>query len=325
MLVRYVLQALMATAALLMAQAAAAQDFPGRMVRLVVPYPPGGGVDGLARPLAEQLSKKWGVPVVIENKAGASTLIGGEFVVRAPADGTTLFFTTESSITSNPYLFKKLPFDPIKDLAPITQLIGLHQMLVVHPSIPVSTVDELVAYAKANPNKLSYASYGNGSQPHLLFESLKAKTGIQMMHVPYKGIAPALLATLSGEVSATLGGAATSGEHSRAGKLKALAIGRGERLKDFPNIPTLEEAGYKDIDPLSWFGLFAPAGTPAATLHKIQADVAEVMKTPAFAEPNVFKKGYTLVASTPEEFSAFIKRDLETKGKLIKTSGTQPE
>ena len=194
-------------------------------------------MDGLARPLADRLSKRWQQTVIVENKPGASTMIGGEFVARAPADGYTLLFTSDSSITSNPFLFKSASFDPIKDLAPVTQLIDLHQMVVVHPSVLAGTMKELVAQAKEKPNTLNYGSYGNGSQPHLLFEMLRAETGAQIMQIPYRGIAPAITATIAGDVQMTLGGAATTGAHADAGRLKALAISRKERLPAYHKCP----------------------------------------------------------------------------------------
>jgi tripartite-type tricarboxylate transporter receptor subunit TctC len=290
-----------------------------------VPYPPGGGVDGLARPLAESLSRRWKQPVLVENKPGAATIIGGEFVVRAPADGYTLFFTTDSSITSNPHLYKTMPFDPINDLAPVTQLIDLHQMVVVHPSVSANTMQELVTLAKAKPDTLNYGSYGSGSQPHLLFEALKAQTGIQIAHVPYKGIAPALVAALSGEVQMTLGGAATTADHIATGKLKALAIARQERLPLYPNVPTLREAGFANIDPRPWYGLFVASTTPKPLIEKIQKDVAASLTEPEFSERHVVGKGYTNVGSTPEDFAAFIQTDLAYKGRLIQVSGAKAE
>lgn len=304
---------------------ATAAPFPDRTVRIVVPYPAGGGVDGLARALADRLSKMWNQPVIIENKSGASTIIGGEVVARSAKDGYTLYFTSDSSITSNPFLFKKLPFDPVKDLAPVTQLIDLHQMVVVNPSVSANTMQELVALAKAQPDKLTYGSYGKGSQPNLLFETVKSKAGIEILHVPFRGIAPAIQGTLQGDVLMTLGGAATTGQHIKAGKMKALAIGRKTRLTDFPDIPTLAEAGFADADPQSWFGLFAPAATPADIIVKIQRDTAAVLNEPEFKERNIDSVGYTGIGSTPEAFAAFIKSDLEYKRKMIATAGIEPE
>lgn len=322
---KIITRALIIFGLLLMPGFAVAAPYPERPVHIIVPYPPGGGVDGLARPLADRLSKLWKQTVIVENKAGASTLLGGETVARAPKDGYTLFLTSDSSITSNPFLFKKLPFDPVKDLAPVTQLIDLHQMVVVNPSVSANTMQELVSYAKKHPDKLTYGSYGRGSQPNLLFEALRAKTGAGILQVPFRGIAPAILATLKGNVQMTLGGAATTGQYIKAGKMKALAIGRAKRLKEFPNVPTLAEVGLGDINPKSWFGLFAPAGTPVAVLSKIQGAVATVFNDPEFKHRYIEAVGYTGVVSTPAEFTAFIKRDLEEKRKMIAAAGIKPE
>lgn len=305
--------------------AAHAQEFPSRPVRVVVPYPPGGGVDGMARPLADRLTKLWGHTVLVENKAGAATQIGGDFVAKAAPDGYTLLLTTDQTITSNPHLYAKMPFDSLKDLAPVTQLIDLHQMVVAHPSVTAKTMQELVALARAKPGALNYGSYGSGSQPHLLFEALKAQTGVQIAHIPYKGIAPALTASIAGEVQLTLGGAATTRGHFQAGRLTPIAIARKERLALYPDVPTLREAGYPDIDPQPWFGLFAPGQTPRALLERIRKDVAGILAEPEFREREIVGKGYTGVGSTPEEFAAFIRADFEYKGRLIRTSGAKAE
>jgi tripartite-type tricarboxylate transporter receptor subunit TctC len=301
---------------LLGSAAAQAADFPNKLVRVIVPYPPGGGVDGMARPLADRLTRLWHQPVVVDNRPGAGTIVGADFVAKSPPDGYTLLFTSDSTITSNPFLYDKMPFDPVKDLAPVTQLIDLHQMLVVHPSVSASTLPELVALAKAKPGRLNYGSYGSGSQPHLLFEALK---------VPYKGIAPALTATIAGEVQMTLGGAATTAEYFAAGKLKPLAIARPTRLDLYPNVPTLREAGYPDIDPRPWYGLFAAGGTPATVVDRIQKDVAAILVEPEFRDREVVGKGYTGVGSTPAAFAAFIADDLEYKRRLIRISGAKAE
>ncbi|HVE49054.1 MAG TPA: tripartite tricarboxylate transporter substrate binding protein [Casimicrobiaceae bacterium] len=320
-----VIRLVLAAIAIVLFGSAAAQEFPSGPVRLIVPYPPGGGVDGMARPIAERLSRIWGKPVVIDNKSGGSTIIGSDAVAKSPPDGHTLLFTSDSSITSNPHLFASLPFDPIKDLMPVTQLIDLHQMVVVHPSVSANTMQELVALAKAKPGTLNYGSYGSGSQPNLLFESLRVQTGAQIAHIPYKGIAPALAATLAGEVQMTLGGAATTSGHIASGRMKPLAIGRAQRLKQYPDIPTLREAGFPDVDPRSWFGMFAPRGTPQAVVDKIRNDVARILADPEFDAREITGKGYTSVGSTPEEFAAFVKTDLDYKGKMIKSAGIKAE
>jgi len=310
---------------LLPSTVAVAQDFPSRLVRLVVPYPAGGGVDGLARPLAERLGHMWNQSVIIENKPGASTMIGGETVARAAADGYTLFFTSDSSITSNPHLFKKMPFDPIKDLVPVTQLIDLHQMVLVHPSVSASSMTELVTLAKQKPNALNYGSYGIGSQPHLLFEMLRKETGAQIQQISYRGIAPAITATLAGEVQTTLGGISVAAGHIEAGKLKPLAISRRERLKSHPDVPTLREAGFANIDPRSWYGMFVPAGTPAAIVEKIRNDVAAVLNDADFKARFIDGLGYTGIGSAPADFGGFIHDDLDYKRNLITVTGITAE
>jgi tripartite-type tricarboxylate transporter receptor subunit TctC len=304
---------------------ALAQEFPQRLLKIVVPYPAGGGVDGMARAIADRLSKIWHQSVIVENKSGAATMIGGESVARSAPDGYTLLLTSDSSITSNPFLFNKMPYDPMQDLAPVTQLIDLHQMAVVHPAVPVKSLQELVVYAKANPRTLNYGSYGNGSQPSLLFETLKAKTGAEIMQVPFRGIAPAIVATLSNDVQMTLGGPATTGAYVNAGKLRALAVGDKDRLKSFPEVQTLAEAGFPDADPRSWFGVFAPAGTPHDTVSRISRSIAAVFKEPEFKERYVDSNGYTGIASTPEEFAVFIKDDLAYKRNMIERAGIKPE
>lgn len=320
-----VVRALALVIAAVMLAPAGAQEFPSGPVRLVVPYPPGGGVDGMARPIADRLTRLWGKPVVVDNRPGGSTIIGTEAVAKAPPDGLTLLFTSDSSITSNPHLFASLPFDPIKDLVPVTQLIDLHQMVVVHPSVSANTMQELVALAKSKPGQLNYGSYGPGSQPNLLFESLRVETGAQITQIPYKGIAPAIAATLAGEVQMTLGSAATTGAYFASGRMKPLAIGRAHRLQQFPDVPTLREAGFPDIDPRSWFGLFAPRGTPTAIVAKIRDDVVRVIADPEFAAREITGKGHTAVGSTPDEFARFVKSDLEYKGKMIRAAGIKLE
>lgn len=305
------------------AQLSFAQDFPSAAVKLVVPYPPGGGVDGLARPLAERLAALWGKAVVVDNRGGAATIIGSDFVAKAQPDGYTLLFTSDSSITSNPHLYATMPLDPMKDLVPVTQLIDLYQMVVVHPSVPVKTLKEFVAHAKVQT--MNYGSYGSASQPNLLFEALKLETGISLTHIPYRGIAPALQATLANEVQATLASPATAGPHLKAGKMKALAISAPNRSALLPEVPTLQESGYPAIGPRAWFGIFAPRGTPPAVLEKISRDIAKVMAEPAFDATQVSGKGYQRVNSLPRDFAELLAEDFRQKGRVIKQNGIKPD
>ena len=304
---------------------AAAQEFPSRVVKLVVPYAAGGGVDGLARPLAERLGRVWGQTIIVENKPGASTMIGGAEVARSSADGHTLLFTSDSSITSNPHLFKKMSYDPVKELAPVTQLIDLHQFVLLNPSVSPSTMKELVALAKEKPNKMNYGSFGNGSQPHLLFEMLRKETGARIQQVSYRGIAPAITAALAGEVQMTLGSVSVAAGHIESKKLKPLAIGRHARLSSHPDVPTLVEAGFPTIEPRSWFGLFAPAGTPPAVIEKIQKAVAEILNEPEFKARFIERTGHTGVGSAPAAFAKFIQEDLASKRDLIAAAGIVAE
>jgi tripartite-type tricarboxylate transporter receptor subunit TctC len=313
----------LAVASVALLKPAAAEQFPTRIVRLVVPFPAGGGVDVLARALGERLSRAWGQPIVVENKPGAGTMIGGEMVARSPPDGYTLLVTSDSTITSNPFLYKKQLFDPATALAPVSQLIDMAQMVVVHPSIPTNSLQELVALAKQGG--LNYGSYGTGSSPNLLFEALKAKAGVEIQQVPFRGAAPAVVATLANDVQMTLGGAAIAGAHVMDGRLKALATGRRELLNLFPDVPTLSEAGFSEVDPRTWFGVFAPTGTPSDIVIKIQQDVARIINEPDFKERYVDSVGYTAIGSTPEAFAAFIRADLDYKRRLISLARIEPE
>ena len=301
-----------------------AQEYPAKPVRIIVPYPPGGGVDILARPLADRLARMWGAPVIVENKAGAGTLLGAETVARATPDGYTLLMTSDTTITSNPYVYRKLPYDPVKDFAPLTRLVSLPQMVLAHPSLSANTLGELVALAKAKPGALNYSSLGAGSQPHLVYANLEAITGAQITHIPYKGSAPAITALIANEVQLSMG----SGNHYamiRAGKLKALAIARAERDPQFPNVPTLREAGFPELDPQLWFGILATGGTPRPVIDKIFSSIGVVFADPQFREPQVTSKSYDLAISSPEDFAAFIRSDLDYKGRMIKRAGIQPE
>lgn len=299
----------------------AASSFPERPVHIIVPYSPGGGADGLARPLANKLSQMWKQTVIVENKAGASTILGAAYVARSAKDGYTLLLTNDSTITGNPFLFKQLPYNPMKDFAPITQLVDLHHFVLLQPSVPVKSMQELVAYAKENPNKLTYGSYGRGSPPELFFGALKEKTGASVLEVPFNGSAPAILAVLQGVVQSTLAGPPMTGQYVKAGKMKALAVMSAKRLKDFPNVPTLAETGFGYADPKPWFGLFAPAGTPAEIVVKIRNAVAAILKKPDFRQRYIEAVDYTAVGSTTTDFAAFIKRDFEQKRKMIAAAG----
>jgi tripartite-type tricarboxylate transporter receptor subunit TctC len=298
--------------------------YPARTVRIVVAYPPGGGIDVMARQLAERLAAQWGQPVVVENRPGGSTIPATELVAKSPADGHTILLTTDSTFSINPHLFAKLPYSD-RDFVAVTQLILLQQLLLAHPSLPANNVTELVALARARPGTLNYGSYGSGSQPHLAAETLKSKAGVDIVHIPYKGLSLSIPAAIAGEVELTFSGIASSRAHVQGGRLKALAIGGPQRSPLMPGVPTFAEQGFPEVETHAWFGLFVPAGTPRAAVDRIYRDIAAILNEPGFREKEVVQKGYDLVASTPEEFAAFIVRDREARGRAVKLSGAKAE
>ena len=317
---------LFATACLLACTTLAqAQGYPNKAIRIVVPYPAGGGIDLISRAIGNQLSQRWGQPVVIENKPGAGTIVAAEGVAKSAPDGYTLMVTTDSTISVNPHLYAKLPYDPVKDFVPITQMVLLNQLLLANAAVPANDLKELIAYAKANPGKLNYASYGSGSQPHLAMEMLKSQAGIDIVHVPYKGIPQAVPAAIAGEVQLTFSGAASSIAHIKSGRLKAIAIGGKSRLYLLPEVPTFTESGFPDVPANAWFGLFAPAGTPREVVMKLHAEVTKMLREPEFNQKEVVAKGYDLVAGTPEEFAAFLVIDSQRNARAVKISGAKAE
>ena len=308
-----------------LAAPAYAQTYPSRPIRIVVPYPAGGGIDVMSRLIAQRLAQRFGQAVVVENKPGAGTLVAAESVARATPDGATLMITTDATITINPHLYAKLPYDPVKDFAPVTQLVLLNQLLVANADLPVNNLRELIAYAKANPAKLNYASYGVGSQPHLAMEILKSQAGINIVHVPYKGIPQAVPAAIAGEVQLTFSGAASTQAHLKGGRLKALAIGGKARLALLPDVPTFAEQGFPEVPANAWFGLFAPAATPPEIIARLHAEMTRILKDPEFAQNEIVAKGYELVASSPAEFAAFLQNDSRRNAIAVKVSGAHAE
>lgn len=304
---------------------APAQTWPAKPARIVVPYPPGGGIDILARQLAERFQTQWGQSVVVENKPGGSTIIGVDQVAKASADGHTILMTTDASFSINPHLFRKLPYDAQKDFMPVTMLILLQQLLVANPAFPANSLQELIALAKARPGTINYASYGSGSQPHLSGEMLKSKAGIDLVHVPYKGISLAVPAVIGGEVQLTFSGIASAMAHLKAGQLKAFAIGGKRRSPLLPDLPTFAELGYPEVETHAWFGLFLPAGSPKEAAARIQQDARKLLEEPEFRAKQLVAKGYEVVGSSPEEFAAFLRTDSESRGRAVKISGAKVE
>jgi tripartite-type tricarboxylate transporter receptor subunit TctC len=299
-------------------------DWPSRAVRLVVPYPAGGGVDVLARALAQKLQDKWGQPVTVDNRPGANTLVGTEAVARA-TDGHTLLFTTDATFTINPHLYARLPYDLERDFVPVTHLVSFSQMLVVNAEFPAKTLNELVALARKKPGSLSYASYGPGSQPQLATEMIKQKTGTFIVHIPYRGIPQAVMAVVSNEVPMTWSGIPSARAHLASGKIRALAYGGKTRSSAYPEVPTVGELGFAEVDANVWVGLFAPVSTPAATVQKIHRDTLAVITEPDFRRREVEGKTYDFAGQGPEEFKRYIARESDSRKTTLKASGAKIE
>jgi tripartite-type tricarboxylate transporter receptor subunit TctC len=315
----------LALAATLLPLAAGAQGWPTKPVRIVVAYPPGGGIDVLGRQLADKLAPAWGQPVVVENRPGANTIVATDAVAKSAADGHTILLTTDATFSINPHLYAKLPYDAQRDFSPVTMLVLLHQLLVAHPALPANTLQELVSLARQKPASINYASYGSGSQPHLAGEMLKSKAGIDLVHVPYKGISLAVPAVIAGEVQLTFAGIATSMPQLKAGRIKALATGGTVRSPLLPQVPTFAELGYPEVETHAWFGLFVPAGSPGEALSRIHGDTKRILDEPDFRQKQLIEKGYEVVGSSPDEFVIYLKKDYENRGRAVKVSGAKAE
>jgi tripartite-type tricarboxylate transporter receptor subunit TctC len=300
-----------------------AQDYPNRPIKFIVPYPPGGGTDVIARILQEPLAAELGQPIIIENKGGAAGNVGTDLAAKAPADGYTILFTL-SSHTINPKLYEKLPFDIERDFASVSLATLGPQILVVNPSVPIGSVKELIAYAKANPGKLNYASVGIGSPAHIAGELLKLKAGIDMVHVPYKGGGPAVVDTIGGQVQLAFVSMPAAWQHVKAGKLRALAVTSAKRSLTAPDVPTIAESGIPDYVVDSWYGALAPAKTPPAAIAKLNAAFAKVLDNPQVKE-RLLAQGAEAAPSSPAEFDRRIKEELAKWDVVIKSANIKPE
>ena len=309
-------------AAGLVAFGVAAQSFPSKPVKLVVPFPPGGSLDAAGRAIADKLTQMWGQSVVVDNKPGAGGNIGADFVAKSPADGYTVVMGALSTHAVNPSLYPKMPYDAARDFAPISLVAITPNVLVVNPSLPVNSVKDLIAYAKANPGKLSFGSGSNGSAGHLAGELFKVDTGTDMVHIPFKGGAPALQALLAGDTQLMFDNLANSMQQVKAGKLKALAVTTARRSSLVPELPTMAEAGVPGFDISTWFGIMAPAGTPPDVVAKWNADLVKVLTSPDMRE-RMTAQGAEATPMTPPEFSAFIARELEKYARIVKASGAK--
>jgi tripartite-type tricarboxylate transporter receptor subunit TctC len=307
----------------LAATAALAQDYPTRPIHMIVPYPPGGGTDIVARVITEPLGQALGQPIIIDNRGGAAGNVGTEAAARATPDGYTVLFTL-SSHTINPKLYAKLPFDVEKDFVPIGLAANIPQILVANPSLPANNVQELIAYAKANPGKLNFASVGTGSPGHIAGELFKLKTGVDIVHVPYKGGGPAVTDTLGGQVQLLFVSMPAAWQFVKSGRLKAFAVTSDKRSVVAPDIPTLAEAGVPDCVVNSWYGALVPAKTPPAAVAKLAAALAKVVQSSDVKE-RLLLQGAEATTSTPQEFDALIRDELTKWDYVIRAAKIKPE
>ena len=309
-------------AALAAASLAGAQTFPAKPIRLICPFPPAGAVDIASRAIANELSKLLGQPVTVDNRPGAGGNIGGAEAARATPDGHTLFMTTSGIQAINPALYSKMPFDPNKDLVPVVALVALNNVLVLHPSVKANSVTEVIAMAKAEPGKINYASSGNGTSIHMSGEMFKFMTKVDMLHIPYKGSAPAVTDLLSGQVMMMFDNIPSALPHIRAGKLKALASTGARRDPLLPDVPTMAEAGVAGYESGVWFGLAVPAGTPREVINRLNAETIRGAKSADFVK-RMTDLGYSVITGTPEQMAEMNRAEISRWGPIVKASGAK--
>jgi tripartite-type tricarboxylate transporter receptor subunit TctC len=307
------------TGAILMG-GAQADPWPAKPVKIVVPTSPGGATDTLSRALAERLGRIWNQPVVVENRPGANQIIGGEYVARAPGDGYTLIVSDASTFVINPFLYKHLSYDPQSAFAPVSLLVRTPWIIAVNAAVPARSLGELLGWAREHPGSLSYGSFGNGSSAHICMDYLKTLAGVDIVHVPFKGSAPALNALVAGEISLMMVTPLVVEPHVRTGRLRLIAAASAQRLPLLPDLPTVAESGFPGYEAYTWFGMLAPAATPEDLRNRISADVRKVMADPAFREQFIVSQWLIPADNTPDEFAAFLKSDAAHWRHLIEAS-----
>ena len=301
----------------------AQQDYPAKPIRIVVPSSPGGGTDILARQIAQKLTERWGQQVVIDNRPGAGQMIGIELVARAAPDGYTLVMTA-TPLALNTVLYKKVPYDPVRDFAHITQVAAMPNMIVTHPSLPVRAIRELIALAKARPGQLVYASSGMGTGPHLSMELFLSMAHVKMGHVPYKGTGPGLIDTIAGQVPVLMSTLLPPLPHIKTGRLRPLGVTGTKRVVSLPDVPTVAEAGVPGYEVVGWYGIAAPANTPRSIITKLHGEIAGILKSPD-VRAKLAADGAEAVGSTPEQFAALIQSEIDKWGKVVKSAGIRVE
>jgi tripartite-type tricarboxylate transporter receptor subunit TctC len=302
-----------------------AAGYPARTIRLVVPFPPGGVTDRLARMMSQKMQESWGQPAVVENRPGASGMIAAEAVAKSAPDGYTLMMGHIGTHAINVSLFRTLTYDPVRDFAPISLLVSVPNVLLVHPSVPASSVPELVALAKARPGTLNFASPGSGTSGHMSAELFKTLAGVDIVHVPYKGPGPALQDLVAGQVNMLFDTVASSMPQVRAGRLKGLAVTSRGRSAIAPDIPTMAEAGIAGYEIAPWFAAYAPAGTPAPVVNKLQAEMARILRLPDVRAAFVEQQGMTIIASAPNELAAHMQREIAKWREVVKATGARAD
>jgi tripartite-type tricarboxylate transporter receptor subunit TctC len=303
--------------ALVIAAGAQAADYPSKPIRLIVPFAAGGGNDAVARNIAQRISVGLGQQVVVDNRAGAGGIVGAEVAAKSPPDGYTLFLGGVGSHAINPSIHRDLAYDPVKDFTPVSLIASAPLVLVAHPSVPANSVSELVAYLRAHPGEVNYASNGNGSSSHLAAAMFESMSGTRMTHVPYKGLAPALVDLLSGQVQLMFSSVVAIIPHVQAGKVKAIAVTGRKRLPQLPNTPTLDEAGITGYQASSWYGILVPAGTPRDIVERLHAEIAKAVRQPEVMR--AFEtEGAEPIGSTPQEFADHIRAELDRLGKVAR-------
>ena len=301
-----------------------AQTYPTKTIRIVTPYAPGGTADILSRVVALKLAEAWGQQVVIDNRPGASGMIGADIAAKAAPDGYTLLMAYVAEIAIVPSLFAKMNYDPVRDLTPVTLAAITPMIFVVHPSLPAKNVRELIALAKSRPGQLPYASAGNGSPAHLAFELLQRSAGIAITHVPYKGAAPALTDLLGGHVVMFFSGMPPAMPHVNAGKLRAIAVSTAKRSPAAPAVPTVAESGVRDFDISTWFGVFAPAGTSKDIIGRLNAEISRALTLPDVKE-RLAREGAETAPNSPEQFGKFIQAEITKFARIIRQSGARAD
>lgn len=317
---RFVLATLAAAACAMPFAASAADNYPSKVITIIVPFSAGGTTDILARVIAQDLTRQLGQSVVVDNRAGAGGNIGGALAARAPADGYTLFMGTVGTHAINAALYKKMPFNPVKDFQPLSRVANVPNLLVANPNQPFRTVPELIAYAKAHPGQVNFGSSGSGSSIHLSGELFKMMTKTDMVHVPYKGSAPAVTDLLGNQIAIMFDNMPSAINHVRAGKLRPIAVTTAKRSPELPDVPTIAEAGVPGYEATSWFGMFTVAGTPKPVVDKLSAALAKSLASPE-VRTKIKEQGGEVVSETPEQFAAFIQSESDKWAKVVKASG----